>query len=132
MGRKRAETPDEHPAATSPKEPISKADAVRAALAEGIDTPDEGIAFLQKRFGIEMGKPMWSSYKAQEKARKAKLNGDAPPKLGRPPAVATDAPAPARSIATGGSVSDSLKSVKELVDRLGADEVIKIAEIFRG
>ena len=137
MGRKRAaETPSEQPIVdAAPKETVSKADAVRAALAEGIDSPDEGVAFIRERFGIEMGKTMWSSYKSQEKTRQAKASGGDRPRVGRPPVTPSASivpPAPAPAAARNGSVADSLKTVKELVDRLGADEVIKIAEIFRG
>ena len=140
MGRKRAaeastETPAQEPAAeASPqaKEIIKKADAVRAALAEGIDSPDEGIAFIRKRYGIEMGKQMWSSYKSQEKTRQAKAAGGEKPRLGRPPLRQLSSESPASTPPQGHApnVVQSIESIKDLVDTLGVEQVVAIAKLF--
>jgi hypothetical protein len=53
---KAAGTPAPEPKADTT---ISKADMVRAALADGIDTPGDGVAFLKAKFGIDLPKPMW-------------------------------------------------------------------------
>ncbi len=63
------EEPEAPQEAASNGSPMSKADAVRAAMAEGIEKPQEGIDFIKARFGIVMEKP------------KAK----APPALAPPP-----------------------------------------------
>jgi hypothetical protein len=133
MARKPVETPDEQsPAATNQKVKVSKADAVRAALAEGVDTPDEGIAFIQKRFGIEMDKPTWSSYKSAEKTRKAKAAGGDPPRVGRPPVHPPSVESPASTPPHGSApnVAQSIEAIKDLVDTLGVEQVVAIAKLF--
>ncbi|HEX4610530.1 MAG TPA: hypothetical protein VH092_20240 [Urbifossiella sp.] len=135
MARKKADTEAEPTAEAAPTEKITKADAVRAALAEGIDTPDEGIAFILKRYGIEMGKPMWSSYRSQEKARQAKkAGGGTPARRSRAPkAEAAPAPAPAASSPSrNGSigVAGSVETIKSLVEQYGVDEVVSLARLF--
>ena len=34
--------------------PVSRTDAVKAALGEGKETPEEGVSFIKERYGIEM------------------------------------------------------------------------------
>jgi hypothetical protein len=43
---------------------ITKTAAVKAALAEGIESPEEGVDFIQKRFGIEIGRQHFSAVKS--------------------------------------------------------------------
>lgn len=111
----------------------SKADAVRAAVAEGIDTPDEGVAFIKSRFGIEMAKPMWSSYRSQEKARQKKqAGGAAPKKPGRKPAVEGYLAPPPKQPANGGEADllVALEAIKPLVASLGAEKVKRIVDLL--
>lgn len=61
MAKKAAEVP-------AAAEKISKADAVRRSLAEGIEKPQEAVDYIKKQFGIEMSTGMFSSYKSQHKA----------------------------------------------------------------
>src|SRR5947208_7612225 len=113
--------------ATEAAPKISKADAVRAAVAEGIDTPEEGVAFILKKFGIEMGKPMWSSYRSQEKARAKKAGGGQPAaKRGRKPRAAA-APAPVPSGNGPAGLSIQVEAIKSLVDTLGVEQGVSIA-----
>src|SRR4051794_25407601 len=57
------------------KPAISKADAVREALAQGKDGSEEGTDYIRSQYGIEMTRQMFSSYKTQEKARAARKAG---------------------------------------------------------
>ncbi|HYH66062.1 MAG TPA: hypothetical protein VD866_15315 [Urbifossiella sp.] len=129
MARKKADAEE----TAAPTEKVNKAAAVRAALAEGVDTPDEGIAFIKARYGIEMGKPMWSSYRSQEKARQAKRAGGGSTRRGRAPRVASAVPdaasAPAPSNGSIG-VAGSVQAIKSLCDQLGANQVVAIAQLF--
>jgi hypothetical protein len=107
---------------------ISKTDAVRAAIAEGHESPDDGIAFIKSRFGIEIGKPMFGSYKSQLKA-KAGQSG-VHKKGGRAPKEA----APIASVSAiarddVGIVAD-LAAVKRLVEKLGVEQVRQMAGLF--
>jgi hypothetical protein len=115
---------------------ISKAAAVRDALEQGEDGPEDGVAYIKKIHGIEMTRQMFSSYKAQEKARQAKKQEAAPKaKPGRKPREASAEPAaPARAVRpepTGdGDMIDDLAAVKHLVQKLGAEQVRKIVGLF--
>lgn len=62
------------PAATG--EP-SKMDAVREALAEGMDSPEDGTNYVKAKYGFEMSRQMFSTYKANIKRREAMLSGHA-------------------------------------------------------
>jgi hypothetical protein len=91
---------------------MSKAEAVRQAIAAGVDQPQEASAYIKEKFGLEVSPPMFSSYKSQMKKRqggrgrrKARGNGPA------------------------GGV-DLARKVKALVDEYGADAVKEMAEVF--
>ena len=47
---------------------MSKTDAIRAAMAEGIESPGDGVDFIRKRFGIEMSKQHFSATKSKLKS----------------------------------------------------------------
>lgn len=112
------------------QEKVTKADAVRAALAEGIETPDEGIAFIKSRYGIDMGKAMFSSYKSQQKAKAGQsgVHRQGVRKGGRP-RKAPETPASAATGVDVGIVAD-LAAVKRLVERMGAGQVREMIALF--
>jgi hypothetical protein len=99
------ETPEETPAEGAA---ISKAEAVRQALAEGIDNPTDGLNFLRDRFGIEMKSTMWSSYAAQARARQRKKEGGESPRSGGDDAAL-----------------ELVEALKPLIDRFGAEKLIR-------
>src|SRR4051794_8761329 len=47
---------------------MSKTDAIRAAMAEGFESPGDGVDFIRKRFGIEMSKGHFSATKSKLKS----------------------------------------------------------------
>lgn len=55
---------------------MSKADMVRQAMSAGMEKPEAGVAYVKEHFGVELAKPMWSSYRAQIRAREAKASGE--------------------------------------------------------
>ena len=70
--QRRGVVPLADPAQTAAKaEIVSKADAARAALKEGIEGPQEAVAFIRKRFGIEMAPQHFSAVKSQIKSARA-------------------------------------------------------------
>lgn len=110
-----------------PAPSVSKAEMVRAALADGIDSPGDGVEYIKAKYGIDLPKPMWSSYRAQQKA---KDNKDAPKgKPGRKPKEA-DSPQAARTVTASADMIDDLSAVKHLVQKLGAEQVHKIVGLF--
>src|SRR3954469_25545467 len=48
---------------------VSETDAIRAALAEGAESPEGGTDFIRKRFGIEISKSHFSGKKSQIKKK---------------------------------------------------------------
>src|SRR5690242_17418821 len=82
---------------------ISKAAAVRDALEQGEESPDDGVAYIRKVHGIEISKQMFSSYKSGQKARDAKKAPKGKP--GRKPrevAEPDQVPPPAKAHTAGG------------------------------
>jgi len=142
------ESQDTEEESASSSKAISKADAVREALAQGKEGPEEGTDYIRSQYGIEMTRQSFSSYKAQEKARQAKKQSGAAPKgkPGRKPSHLTpdprqsrkDAPpvetyfTPSPAAESGGEAGliDDITAVKHLVQKLGADQVRKIVGLF--
>jgi hypothetical protein len=105
---------------------VSKADAVRASLAEGIESPGDAVEFLKSRFGIDMTRQVSSSYKAQQKAREQKKSGgEEPARKPRGTTAATHSKPTASA-----DMFDDLTAIKHLVERLGAEQVRKIVGLF--
>lgn len=122
------------PATEEPKAAISKAEMVRVALAEGMEKPDDGVAFIKARYGIDLPKPMWSSYRAQQKARDKKAAGSTEsPKRGRKPrqVAETGQVAPSKIQAKGNlDVIGALEALKPLVKQMGAEDVKRLVDIL--
>ena len=107
---------------------MTKADAVRAAVAEGKLKPQDACAWIKEKFDIEITPAHFSSYKSQE----AKKSGT-PGRPGRKPREVAAVAAPASNghpVATGGAV-DLAKQLKGLVTRYGADEVSGMLAVLR-
>ncbi|MBA3388952.1 MAG: hypothetical protein H0U02_06250 [Rubrobacter sp.] len=116
------------------KASISKTDAIRAALAEGMESPEDGTGFIKSRFGIEISKQHFSATKSQIK----KKDGAAAPKRKRAargekapaPAPAPQAAPTAQPATTGPDMIGDLEAVKSLVKKLGAEQVRRIVGLF--
>jgi len=118
MGRPRAakQSRDAEPKSAKPEaKAISKADSVRAALADGVDSPGDGVAFIKAKFGIDMPRMQFSAYKAQIRNREKK-----------------DSPAEKKPKMTASEddVIGDIEAVKHLVERLGGDQVRRIIGLF--
>ena len=106
----------------------------RPALDEGIEGPQAAVAFIKKRFGIEMNPQYFSAVKSQFK----KKAGEAPEgKPGREPkAVPGQAvegyppPSPKQPAAGDGDLLDAMAAMKPLIASLGADKVKKIVDLL--
>lgn len=109
----------------APTETITKTEAVKAALAEGMESPEEGVAFIKSKYGLDITKPQFSTYKSLSK----KKNGGSMRAKSQPMASApAAAPTPARS--ASGDVAVGVETIKSLVDKLGVDQVVRIAQLF--
>jgi hypothetical protein len=103
---------------------MTKADAVRAALAAGVDMPAEGSAHIKEKYGLDVTPQQFSTYKsiANKKA------GKAPGRRGRKSGAAV-----AAKSSTNGPAGLALQveAIKSLVDQLGVEQVVSIAQLFR-
>jgi hypothetical protein len=103
---------------------VSKMEAVRQTLAQGIDKPQEGIDHIKQNFGIDLPAGIFSSYKSMINSKK----GVAPGKRGRKPKSMSATGSGSK--AHGGDVLQLAQEVKALVGKYGADAVKGMADVF--
>ena len=95
----------------TPGETPSKAEAVRRAMAAGLDSPGDIADFARSKFGLEIAKPQVSAYKAQTKAKE---RGNEP---------RTQAAMPAGMLPP--SFGQDLKLLKQLIEDAGGGDKLK-------
>lgn len=114
---------------------VSKAEAVRQALAAGAESPGDGVEFIREEFGIEITKPHFSATKSVLKKR----GGAAPskpgrkPKSGRPASRGVEgylAPPPKQGGTPGADILGAMESLKPLIAELGAERVKRIVDLL--
>jgi hypothetical protein len=101
---------------------MTKADAVRSAIAAGVDKPADGAAYVREKFGLDVSPQQFSTYKsiANKKA------GKAPGRRGRkaaPPAAPTNG-------RRGSNPADLARQVKALIGQFGAVAVSDMVAVF--
>lgn len=92
-------------------EKVSKADAVRACLAEGVTKPQDASEWIKAKYGIDIAPQVFSSYKSSL-GKKAEGGSSAHGKQ------------------SGGVDMATLEEVKKLVDKVGAAQVKQLAGFF--
>jgi hypothetical protein len=110
---------------------MTKTDAVKAAIADGVVKPSDGVKYVKEKFGIDVTGPLFSIIKSQAKLKgRKKSTRVAKPADATSPVVATSR---AISPTANGKhhVASSLASIKKLVDELGVDQLKEIAEMLR-
>lgn len=114
-------------------------DIVRAAITAGYATAKVALPWIKEHYGVDMKAGNFSVTKSTIEKRDAKAAGNEPKRTYKPrqpkvplaeSAALTPTPAPA-SIGHM-SHSEAAKSVKDLVERLGAAEVKNLADLFGG
>jgi hypothetical protein len=133
MAKKRtptAEAPIEAPAAERVTTPtMTKADAVRAAVAAGKSKPADAVQWIKEQHGIEITPQHFSSYKSSQ----AKKDGGIPSgggRRGRRPAEAVASVPRGPRVGNSGA-ADLARQVKSLVTQYGADEVSGMLAVLR-
>jgi hypothetical protein len=123
------------PKAAAKAEIVSKADATRAALKEGIEGPQEAVAFIRKRFGIEMAPQHFSAVKSQIKKREG--SGAPKGKPGRKPKSAAKqaaesylAPPPKQRSSGEADLIESLEPLKPLITQYGPDKIKRLVDLL--
>ncbi len=94
-------------------QPSSKADMVRQVLAEGITTPTEGVTRIKQLFGIDLPKPMWSSYVAGFKRRDG----------GAPSRIRTHVSSQPQGIPV--NFGADVKEIRALIEKTGGSEELR-------
>ncbi|QEH36476.1 hypothetical protein OJF2_50400 [Aquisphaera giovannonii] len=130
------EDQDDEPEASGGKG-MSKAEAIRRVMADGIDNPSVGSQEIRKRFGIDVTPQHFSAARSQMKSRDAKKSGAPKGKPGRKPKAASQgvegylAPPPKQQ-GTGGEpdLLEAMEAMKPLVNSLGADKVKRIVDLL--
>ena len=71
MAKKSVEEPKESKESKEPKQKLTKTEAVRRALEEGVEKPQDGVDWIVSHFGEEYRMPpgQFSSYKSQLKSK---------------------------------------------------------------
>jgi len=109
------------------EKPMKKVDAVRATLAEGIESPTEGVEYIKKKFGIEMNAQSFSTSKFQiNKAKGAKK------KPGRKPGAAAAPKAATPAVSSNGSSCGSLvQGLRALIEKYGVEDVGEVLALMK-
>ena len=98
---------------------ISKSEAVRRALADGVDQPVDGVAYILSQFGIEMGPQHFSAVKSVHLKKQGV------------PTVNTRFQKAEASVADGEpDLLAAIEAMKPLVAALGAEKVKRIADLL--
>lgn len=105
---------------------ISNAQAVRNAMAEGLDDISEIDAYVRDNYGKDIPRQQISAYKSQTR-RKA---GEAPTRGRRPRAAVEGYLAPPTRSKNDGDLIETLQALKPLVAKVGVENVKKLAELL--
>jgi hypothetical protein len=130
----RTTSPQEEAQATSESQPaekpLTKADAARAALSAGLESPLQAVAYIKDRFGIDMDPQHFSAVKSTLK----KKEGRPPGKPGRKPKSAGVegylAPPRRQPPVGGGDLIDSLEALKPLIAQYGSAKVKRLVDLL--
>src|SRR4051794_14887217 len=112
---------------------MSKTDAIRAAMAEGIESPGDGVDFIRKRFGLEMSKQHFSATKSKLKTMEGtkKAAPKAAPKAASKPQPVGDYQTPPEQPAgRDGNLLDALDQMKPLIAQYGPDQVKRMVDLL--
>jgi hypothetical protein len=116
---------------------VSKADAIRRMLTEGIENPSVASAEIKKRFGLEVTPQHFSASRAQMKSREGAKQGR-PAKRGRKPKEAPSqavegylAPPPKNDAVDGRrELLAAMEAMKPLIASLGKEEAHRIVDLL--
>jgi hypothetical protein len=105
---------------------MSKTAAVKAAIAEGVDKPADGVSYVKEKFGVDITAQYFSIIKSQ-----AKKVGKKAKRMSKPTSDALPSSSVKPSANGKHNVATSLATIKKLVDELGVDQLKEIVELLR-
>ncbi len=114
---------------------MSKTDAIRAAMAEGIESPGDGVNFIRRRFGLEMSKQHFSATKSKLKSMEGatKAAPKAAPKSvtkRKQEPVGDYQTPPEQPAGRDGNLLDTLEQMKPLIAQYGPDHVKRMVDLL--
>ena len=117
---------------------MSKTDAIRAAIAEGIESPGGGVDFIRSRFGIEMSKGHFSATKSKLKSAEAAGASKDVARKSTPKSATKRKPEPVEDYQTppeqpagrDGNLLDALEQMKPLIAQYGPDHVKRMVDLL--
>lgn len=130
MAKKKAE---EEATAEETKEKVTKSDAVRAALKEGVDKPQDAVEWIKTKYGIEITPQHFSSYKSQIKKQEGTgggVGGGNGQRRGHRSNAEATATITGGAGVNNGSPAELARAVKSLVERHGAGAVKEMVDVF--
>jgi hypothetical protein len=113
---------------------MSKTDAIRAAVAEGHESPGDGVDFIKKRFGIELSKQHFSATKSKLKTTGAGQSKEATrvaaPSKKKAARVEGYLAPPEQPAGGEGNLLDALEAIKPLIAQHGAESVKRMVDLL--
>jgi hypothetical protein len=134
MARKKSPTPkhaeveeesQDSPEGQAGRGRITKSEAVRRALADGVDQPADGVAYIRDNFGLEMGPQHFSAVKSAHLKKQGVPTVDTRFREAAPEQAASSSPG-------NGEVDllAAMEAMKPLVASLGKEQVKRIVELL--
>lgn len=109
-------------------ESISKSEAVRRALSDGVDQPADGVAYIRDNFGLEIGPQHFSAVKSTHLKKQGRVKVRV---KGREKAAPKQAPAAPTADAIGeNDLIAAMEAMKPLVASLGKEQVKRIVDLL--
>jgi hypothetical protein len=113
-----------------PAKAVSKAQAARAAIDEGYESPLQAVAWIKTRFGIDMAPQHFSAVKSQTKQKQTAAQPDEKGEPKPKPADGYLAPPP-KILPTGeGDLIDVLEKIKPLIAQYGPDKIKRLVDLL--
>jgi hypothetical protein len=109
---------------------ISKAEAVRRALAQGKESPADGVAFIRERFGLEMAPQHFSAVKSQQRRKEGTTPRGKRGRKSRADVEGYVAPPPATRHDGETDLIESLERLKPLIAQYGAEKVHRLVDLL--
>jgi hypothetical protein len=106
---------------------ISKSEAVRRALADGMGQPADGVAYIQSQFGIEMGPQHFSAVKSAHLKKQGIATVNTRFQMRAAPEQAANSSAPSNGER---DLIESLETLKPLIAQYGADKVKRLVDLL--
>ncbi len=98
-------------------------------MAEGIESPGDGVDFIRKRFGLEMSKGHFSATKSKLKTTEGTKKA-APKAATKTQPVGDYQTPPEQPAGRDGNLLDALEQMKPLIARYGPDHVKRMVDLL--